>query len=197
MTSTTAGSDTSSRLLARLRARDGGAWDRLAELYGPLVFYWCRRFGLQDQDAADVLQEVFAAVAAGLDRFQHEQGRFRGWLWTIARSKIHDHFRRRSGRPAASGGTEAQHRLAQVPEKLPDDSTDQGLRCEHKAIVHEALQMVRGDFAERTWQAFWRVTVAGQSTADVAADLGMSVNQVRQSKSRVLRRLREELGDLM
>jgi hypothetical protein len=66
MASTTAGSDTSSRLLARLRARDAEAWDRLAELYGPLVFYWCRRFGLQDQGAADVLQEVFSESVASL-----------------------------------------------------------------------------------------------------------------------------------
>lgn len=55
--------------------------------------------------------------------------------------------------------------------------------------------MVRSEFEDRTWQAFWRVAVEGHATAEVAADLGITANAVRQAKSRVLRRLRQELGD--
>jgi len=59
------------------------------------------------------------------------------------------------------------------------------------------LELVRGEFEERTWQAFWRAAVQGQAPADIATDLGMSPAAVRKVKSRVLRRLREELGDLI
>jgi RNA polymerase sigma-70 factor, ECF subfamily len=63
--------------------------------------------------------------------------------------------------------------------------------------MHRALELVRRDFADQTWEAFWRVTVAGQPAAEAAAELGTSVADIRQAKSRVLRRLREELGDLL
>jgi RNA polymerase sigma-70 factor (ECF subfamily) len=72
---------TSSDLISRLRARDALVWERMAELYGPLVFYWCRRSNLLGEDAADILQNVFTAVAAGIDNYQQREGsNFRGWL---------------------------------------------------------------------------------------------------------------------
>jgi len=188
---------TSSRLLQRLRAKDPASWYRLTELYGPLVYYWCRQFGLQAQDAADVLQEVFSAVWLKMDGFCHSpgQGRFRGWLWTIARNKVRDHFRR--GTPIATGGTDAQVRWASMPEQIPDPAADPSHQRELKGVFRRALELVRAEFEDRTWQAFWQVTVGGRATDDVAADLGLSPCGVRQAKSRVLRRLREEMGDLV
>ena len=56
--------------------------------------------------------------------------------------------------------------------------------------------LIRGEFEERTWQAFYRVTVEGQAAKDVAEDLGVTPSAVRLAKSRVLRRLREEMEGL-
>jgi RNA polymerase sigma-70 factor (ECF subfamily) len=96
----------SSSLLERVRARDPQAWERLACLYGPLVYGWARQQGLQDADAGDVVQEVFGTVAARIADFRRDGpgASFRGWLWTITRNKLGDHFRRRASRPQAAGG---------------------------------------------------------------------------------------------
>ncbi len=56
--------------------------------------------------------------------------------------------------------------------------------------------MIRGEFEERTWQAFYRVTVEGQAAKHVAENLGVTPSAVRLAKSRVLRRLREEMAGL-
>jgi DNA-directed RNA polymerase specialized sigma24 family protein len=60
-----------------------------------------------------------------------------------------------------------------------------------------ALQLERNDFEPRTWEAFWRAAVEGQRPDLIAADLGAMPAAVRKAKSRVLHRLREELGELL
>ena len=94
---------TSTSLLGRAKAGEGEAWSRLVELYAPLLYEWSRRNGLQADDAADVAQDVFATVARKLDSFRRDRpgDSFRGWLWTIARNKINDHFRRLKGHAKA------------------------------------------------------------------------------------------------
>jgi len=186
-------------LVERLKASQPDAWRQLADLYGPLVYYWCRRYGLQPQDAADVFQEVFSAVFQNIRQFRHDpvRGRFRGWLWTIARNKIQDYFRGRDHRQRAEGGTEAQRRMADLPEQLVEPLSDLDERREDNALLQRALQVIKAEFEPRTWDAFWRVVVAGEETCDVAAELGMTPNAVRLAKSRVLRRARSLLGDGM
>ena len=185
---------TSSRLLQGLKLRNEESWKRLISLYGPLVFFWCRRHGLGDEDSADVFQEVFSAIWSGIAGFEHEphRGRFRTWLWAIARNKICDHYRRR----AALGRREVVLDEIAVPEQLPEES-DAGHARELKGLFRRAVETVRADFENRTWEAFWRVAVEGQQCAEVAAALAMSPDGVRQAKSRVLRRLRDEMGDLL
>lgn len=188
---------TSSSLIRRAQRRDPEAWRRLVDLYGPLVFYWCRRGGLASPDAADVFQEVFASVSASLERFSPQrEGTFRGWLWTITRNKLRDHYRHHANEAQAAGGTDAYHRLAELPDQWPGDSVDPRDRSEIQSLYRRALDLVRSEFEERTWQAFWRSVIEGQDTAQVAAGLGLTPNAVRQYKSRVLRRLRRELGDV-
>jgi len=189
---------TSRSLLERARADDPQAWERLIALYAPLVLQWCRGWNLREQDAADVFQEVFQAVATHLAGFRKERvgDTFRGWLRTITRNKVHDLFRRQGREPNGEGGTDAQARLAEYPAPQREDSGLSEER-EERQLFAQALELVRTEFAERTWQAFWRTAIEGQSAPQVAAELSMSAGAVRVAKSRVLQRLREELGDLM
>src|SRR5262249_22176089 len=118
-------SATSRSLLERVKADDAAAWDGLVTLYGPLGFRWCRRWDLQDEDTADIFQEVFQAVATHIASFRKEKpgDTFRGWLRTITRNKIHDFFRRHGREPGGVGGTDAQIRLAQLPAPSPPEES--------------------------------------------------------------------------
>lgn len=185
---------TSLTLLDRLRAREEEAWCRLHHLYAPLVSRWCAYRGIQEQDAADVSQEVFQAVATGLNDFRRDQpgDSFRGWLRGITRYKILDHFRRRAAGSEAQGGTDAQRKLLEVAqEELPEETQE-----DLGSLYHRALELVRGEFEQRTWEAFWRSAVDGQSPNDIAAAMGLTAVAVRKAKSRVLHRLRQEMSDL-
>ena len=190
-------SSTSTSLLERVKAQDPEAWKRLVALYGPLVYDWCRRSGLHGEDAADVGQEVFGAVAGKVAEFRRDRpdDSFRGWLWTITRNKIRDHFRQQQGRAQAQGGTDAQQRLAQIADQPPQGTVGSDQSDDEVSVIHDLLAGIRRRFADHTWQAFWRTTVGGEAGPDVAADLGMSVQAVYQAKYRVLQQVREELGD--
>lgn len=197
MTRTDPGS-ISSTLLQRVKQQRPEAWERLVDLYGPIVYRWCRQSGLRREDAADVVQEVFRAVARQIGSFRRDRpgDSFTGWLGTITRNKVRDHFRRGQDRPDARGGTDAQVQLQQIPE--PPDFSEATSRQEvHSLLSRRALDLVRAEFENRTWEAFWRATVDGQTAAHIAEDLGMTVNAVYKAKSRVLRRLRRELGELL
>jgi RNA polymerase sigma-70 factor (ECF subfamily) len=191
---------TSLSLLERARAQEADAWTRLVDLYSPLVRFWCTRAGLRPDDASDVMQDVFRSLAGNLANFRRERtgDTFRGWLWTITRNKIRDHFRTQRSRPDATGGSEAQQWLQEVPDPLAALSEDAtGDVPEWKQLFRRALELIRGEFEPRTWQAFWRATVEGHDTGTIAEELGMTGNAVRKAKSRVLHRLRSELGDLI
>ena len=183
----------STTMLDRLKHRDGEAWKGLVALLGPVVYSWCRTRGLREADAADVTQDVFQAVAGGLPGFDRDNpgSTFRGWVWRITQNKIHDHFRRRHDEPDAYGGTDAHQRFQQLADTGDPSSEEPSTRDANRMIVRQALRLIRGEFAETTWQAFWRTAVEGRFSAEVAADLGITKEAVRQAKCRVLRRLRE------
>ena len=201
------GGSTSRSLLNEARMADAAAWERLVTLYAPLVASWCRRWGVLPQDIVDVLQEVFSSVAAHLGHFRNDRpgDSFRGWLMVIARNKTLDYFQRRNREPDAAGGTEASMRLQEIRDPAANDSVEPDIPISGASsaddlvfndVLLRALESIRGEFHERTWQAFWKVVVEGRTTSDVAADLSMKPGTVRVSKSRVLLRLRRELGDI-
>ena len=190
---------TSTSLLQRIRAQDQDAWQRLVTLYGPMVYGWCRRWGMQEGDAQDIVQEVFRAVTGAIDGFRQDgvAGAFRGWLWTIAKNKANTYFSQRARRPQVIGGTDLQARLAEIAERYPDASLSEETSVETTGLMQRALDVIRGDFQERTWRAFLRTAVDGAGAAEVAAELKLTVRAVRQAKYRVLQRLREEFPDLL
>jgi RNA polymerase sigma-70 factor, ECF subfamily len=178
----------------QVRDRDAEAWRRLVELYSPLVYMWCRQAGLQAHDAADVLQEVFRAVAAGIIGFRRvrPQDTFRGWLRVITRNKLRDHCHREAAEPDAVGGTDFQMRMLEIPAEQSESASQ---AAPLGVLFDEALETLRNEFEDRTWRAFVLSAIEERPTAEVANRLGMSVGAVRQAKFRVLRRLRQVLGD--
>lgn len=195
------GSNATSRsLIARVRAHDAKAWERLVELYAPYVLVECRRARLEPADLADVFQEVFQAAFTRIATFEHRTQRdtFRGWLRVIARRKVADHFRRLEREPRGAGGTEIQIRLGRLRAPEPPEEASAGACPADPAgarLLRDALAGIRSEFQNRTWQAFLGTALDGRSPGDVGEELGMSPGAVRVAKSRVLSRLRAELGD--
>ena len=191
------GQVTSLSLLQRARANDQQAWSRVTTLYRPLVAFWCRQAHCPDAEVDDVIQEIFAAVAAGLKSFRHDRpgDTFRGWLRGITRNQVLLYFRRNLGRPRPEGGSDALGRLQELPD-LPSDSTEDET-AEVRQWYGRAVEQVRGEFEECTWHMFWRTVIDGRSTIALAEELQVTPSAVRQAKSRVLRRLKEEMGELL
>jgi RNA polymerase sigma-70 factor (ECF subfamily) len=191
-------SDTSLSLLEGARSQDARAWQRLARLYEPLIQHWCQVSQLPAADIPDISQDVLAAVWKNLGDFRKTKpgDSFRGWLKTITRNKIRDHYRKRRSHGIAAGGSTAQLQLQELAEILPDGDSSAQL-FEEREVFLRALELIRSEFETRTWNAFWLTVVEGHSAVDAARELSLSAGAVRQSKFRVLRRLRCELGDLV
>jgi RNA polymerase sigma-70 factor (ECF subfamily) len=191
---------TSLSLLDRVRSRDQTAWEKLVELYAPLVYRWCLRFGLQHADAADVGQEVFTAVARKIRDFRRDRAgdSFRGWLFAITRNKVRD-LKPAPGTTGA-GGSDIQRQMEQLACEREADSDSQLLESqpdEEKLLLQRALAFVREEFEPQTWNAFWKVFVDDMPVSDVAEELAMSKNAVYVAKSKILRRLKEEYAAII
>src|SRR5262245_46443825 len=190
---------TSLTLLHRLRANEPDAWARMVGLYRPLVCYWCGRQGLFGDDADDIAQEVFQVAAARLADFRRDRpgDTFRGWLRGITRIKVWEHLKDRGQQPPAVGGSTALNRLQGVADEPQEsDAADEDPPSEIAGLLRRALELVRAEFEPATWRAFLLTAVDGKPAPEAAAELGLTAAAVRQAKSRVLRRVRQELGDL-
>jgi RNA polymerase sigma-70 factor (ECF subfamily) len=195
---TTTVSPTSVSLLDRLKlARaDASDWTRFDSMYRPLIRCWVARIpGLEDEPG-DLVQEVLVVVVREIPRFDRQrEGSFRAWLRRVTVNRIRAHRRQRGHQPVAlSDQTE------RVLDRIVDSKSDlaRTFDAEHdKHVCNALLSSVRSDFNESTWNAFQQFVLEGRWAADVARDLGLTVNSVIKAKARVLTRLRQEAGCLL
>ena len=182
--------DTRSTLLVRLADHsDEEAWQTFDELYRPLLVSYTRSRGLTPEDAVEITQECVAAVVENIHRYQHV-GSFKAWLRTIAENKIHDlHESRHRERKALSRLTDRQ------VDKHPGTEELWERRWLMEHLIY-CVEKVRPQIAEHTYQAFVQNVLEEQPAKEVAASLGMSLNQVYVAKFRVLERIRGMLRDL-
>ncbi len=186
---------TSLSLLERARGNDDAAWERLVSLYTPLVFQWCLKLGLQPHDAENVGQEVFETVARKLKDFRHDRAddTFRGWLRVITRNKFTDHLRQIKSEPSGQGGDDALEILKSISTECDDAVASDEIAL----LYRQAVDLIRGQFSDRDWRAFYRVVVDGMQAKDVAAELNVTVNIVYLAKSNILKFVREEFRDVI
>jgi RNA polymerase sigma-70 factor (ECF subfamily) len=178
-------------LLGRLRQPgEQVAWSRFVQLYTPLLYCWAQRWGLQDQDATDLVQEVLVVLVQKLPEFRYDpQLRFRAWLRTVALNKCRDFVRQRNLRGIG------QESLADVAAPAEDDALAEAEYRQH--LVSRALQLMQVEFSPNMWKACWEHVVVGRPAAEVAAELGISEGTVYVAKSRIMSRLRQELEGLL
>jgi RNA polymerase sigma-70 factor (ECF subfamily) len=185
-------------LLVRIQdPRDERAWTEFVEIYEPVVYRIARHKGLQDADAAELTQEVFLAVAAAIRRWEPDpaRGKFRTWLFRIARNLIINSVAARRRHPQGTGDTGFLARLEEEPAPAGADSVllDQEYKRE---LFRWAAERIRGEFRDPTWQAFWLTSVEGQEIRHVAESLGLSTGAVYIARSRIMARLREKIEAL-
>ena len=187
---------TSATLLGRLRQvpMDQAAWAEFTERYGRKIYGWCRQWNLQAADAEDVTQIVLLKLAAKMQTFLYDPAKsFRAWLKTVTRNAWNDYWAG-STRVAATGGSQAVELLQTVEAREDlvrrlDDEFD-------RELLEEATARVRLRVRPRTWEAFERTALQGQSGAEAAKELGMKVATVFVAKSKVQAMLQEELRKL-
>jgi RNA polymerase sigma-70 factor (ECF subfamily) len=187
--------ETSSTLLARVQGMDKEAWERFSQLYGPLIYRWCRRAGLQESDAGDVGSKVFEAVFKNIGSFSRTRpgASLRGWLYRITQNKIRDS----RGGPLGGkgeGGEEALRRL----ERMPAAPLDEGADAEDESLLlQRAVELIRKDFEPKTWQAFLWMVMDKRCAVDVAKELDTTTNAVYLAVARIKRRLRQEFEGIL
>jgi RNA polymerase sigma-70 factor, ECF subfamily len=189
---------TSVSLLDRLKAAgpDASDWNRLQGIYLPLISRWLGRVPGLGAEADDLAQEVFVVVIREIPRFQRQrEGSFRAWLRQVTVNKVRTHRRRRNRRPTV--GVDATDGFLNSLAD-PNGELAREWDMDHDRHVFEKLlAVVQSDFNSTTWEAFRRFAVDGLPAAVVAEELGLSVNAILQAKSRILKRLCEEAGDLL
>lgn len=185
---------TQATLLVRIRdPQDQAAWVRFVDLYAPLVYGFLRKRGVQDADAADLTQDVLRRVAAAAQRLEYDErrGSFRGWLFTVVQNRLTDHWRREGVREHGTGDTNAQEQLNELPEVV--NASGEWDVDYHRGLFRYAASIVKPDFSDVTWRAFWETAVEGRSGKDVAAELNLTIAAVYLAKGRVMTRLKEQI----
>lgn len=184
-------------LLERLRLRpDPASWQRLIDLYAPLVRSWIRRYTLQPADADDLAQEVLAVLVRELPDFRHDlrRGAFRRWLRTILVNRLRTFWRGRDRSAADISATDV------VLSRLEDPESDLSRLWDRQHDEHVArrlLELLEPEFEPTTWRVFRLLVLEGKSTAEAAAEVGISEGAARVAKSRVLRRFRQEAEGML
>ena len=188
---------TRASLLLKLRdPRDHEAWVEFVILYEPVIYRMLKKFGLQDADALEVMQELLLAVSRSVDRWTpgKEHGSFRGWLRRVTRNLVVNWVRRRKLQLVTTA-LDLDSLLIEG-ESIEGDESQQFDSEVHRSLFHRASDQVRIEVQPLTWQAFWEVAVSGREVSEVAARLGLTPGAVRVAKCRVIARLREAVDKL-
>lgn len=187
---------TSIGLIAALRINDEAAWHRFVNLYGPLIYAWCRRAQVSQSSAADLVQQVFAKVLTGIQGFQYRRDTdsFRAWLWTITQNVLRDWQRGQGRHPGAMGGTSALDQLQQVPDQYPPQSSV--VSDGRSDLVRRAYEQIKSEFPAHSLRAFELLIFDGCNATETARIVGQSPDAVRKAKSRILHRLRQAIGEI-
>lgn len=183
--------DTSLTWLQNLtKSPSGDDWRRLAEAYGPLLIKWTTRAGIPPSDRDDLVQEVMIVVARRVKEFEHAHpGAFRGWLRAILSNQIKKYFREHPG-PVCMIPLEDVANSESVLSSIFDREHDE-------YFAARAMRMAKVDFEPVTWRAFEMQVLDGRTPKETSETLKLSLNAVIKAKSRVLKRLRQELGRIV
>lgn len=190
--------ETQVSLILRLQDKlDIEAWGQFVQIYEPLVYRLAKTRGFQEADAREIVQEVLMSVSRSVEDWDpdKEQGRFRDWLFIIARNLMIKFLTRRKYRTIGSGDSRIFELLNQ--QIAPDPESAEEFDLEFKREVFRvAARKVREQVRASTWSAFALTSLEGKSTERAAEELGMTAGAIHIARSRVRGRLRREIKNI-
>ena len=187
---------TRASLLLQLGEKSEDAWAEFLSVYERALFRFCCSKGLQEADCEDVLQDVLTAVMNKVSSWDPDRtkGKFRGWLFRVARNVAVDVIDRKAKKVMASGDTKVARMLAEVPDA---DANEMTFEMEYqRALFDWASQQVKSEVKEVTWLSFCKTAVDGEKAEEVASQLGIPVGSVYTAKCRVVARIRSKIADM-
>lgn len=191
---------TRATLINRLKDwRDQASWQDFFDTYWKLIYGLARKFGLNEEDAQDVVQETMVSVANQMPNFKYnpEIGSFKSWLRTLIRWRIADLMRKRGGAITVpiSGETETGEEPAGLKE-LPDtgnQTIEQLYEQEwQKNLLDAAVAKVKRKLDPQRYQIFDFYVNKEWPPEKVAATFKISVDQVYLAKHRITEMIKAE-----
>jgi RNA polymerase sigma-70 factor (ECF subfamily) len=175
---------------------DADCWNAFVDRYAPKIYGWCRQWRLQEADAQDVTQEVLAQLVRKLRTFTYDphKGTFRGWLKTLTHHAWCDYLEERRRAGGVKGGPEVLARLDTLEAR--QDLLGALAEVFDLELLGEAQARVQLQVSPRDWKIFQELAVAARPGPAVARELGMTVTAVLMARSRVQKRLRQEIRRL-
>lgn len=190
---------TSITLLGKLTDdQDQVAWSRFVDQYSPMIFHWCRRFGVQEKDAPDVTQEVMMKLLGTIKSFHYDpnKGNFRSWLKTITANLIRD-IQRKNRPDVGSGDSNVQNLLNSIEHPKAFQELSEMLQRQYEnELVAQANSIVKKRVLEKTWRIYEMAAIEQTPANQIATQIGVPIGEVYVAKSRVTKMLRMVVQEL-
>lgn len=185
---------TRASLLARIGSTpaDPGAWNDFAAFYAPAILQWCRDYGLQDDDAHEVAQEVMVRFWRHAAEFRHDPSRrFRSYLRRIVLTAVADWADATKHERVAGSDPLLEALLESLPAR--EDLATSIERAFDLELLAEAMRDVESRVKPTTWAAFRMAAIDRVPGKEVADTLGMTMANVYIARMRVHRMISDTL----
>ena len=190
----TATTTTTLLLESLFQSDDEKAWREFHDRYAPIILAFARRLGLNEPDAADVAQDTLLSFVRDYraGKYDRSRGRLRSWIIGIVKHRAADLLRAQAGLQAVRG----ESAIAELPD---DDQLMALWDAEHRRVILvRAMVELRATtkLGHKTIRAFELFVLGQQRASAVAAELGLTAQDVYMAKNRVAERLREIVSQL-
>ncbi|MGB7342967.1 MAG: sigma-70 family RNA polymerase sigma factor [Pirellulaceae bacterium] len=193
---------TPTSLWDRVLDGDSSAWQNLVDVWTPCIFEFCRRKGIQEADAGDVVQHVMIRVFRFREKFSRaaDGHRLKAWLLMIIGQAIADYYRQFAGKNRAQGGSDFADQMANLAETIDSgsaaDSIDGEQLFDPGLWMARTLEVIRAEVTEQTWQVFEMFKIKDRTAKEVGEHFGLKETTVRQRVFTVTQRIKREAEGL-
>ena len=189
--------ETRHSLIVRLKdQRNELAWTEFVCAYEPFLSRLVQRQGTPDRHVPDITQQLLIAIAKSVNGWRPDgrEASFRRWLGRVARNVVIKFMTREKKQVTGQGGSDFLKLVELTSDDTPDE--ERSKQYEHELILW-AAELVRSEFRDTSWRAFWATQVDGRSVVDVARELSVTPGSIYMSRSRIFARIRSHIAEVM